>query len=299
MTGAMVKYSTEHGEVQLSPDIVRKYLVSGNADKVTHQEVMMFLQLCKFSKLNPFLREAYLIKFGNEAATMITGKEVFTKRAAAAPNCAGWEAGVIVQDSNGKIEHREGTFLMPGDKLIGGWAKVFRKDWSVPASATVSLAEYQRFKADGTPMANWKSIPATMIRKVALVQALREAFPETFQGLYSPEEMPLDTSVLSEDPIDVEAEVVDTTMDDQVQEPVKEVKEKQGDLISPNQAKRMFALAEGDSDLVKAIIKGAGYEKTSEIPKSKYETLCAQIEEAKKAEQQSIEDALSDVEIEN
>ncbi len=299
MTGAMVKYSTEHGEVQLSPDIVRKYLVSGNADKVTHQEVQMFLQLCKFQRLNPYLREAYLIKFGSEPATMITGKEVFTKRGAAAPNCAGWEAGIIVQDSNGKIEHRDGTFEMPGDKLIGGWAKVYRKDWNVPASATVSLAEYQRMKSDGTPMANWKSMPATMIRKVALVHALREAFPEDFEGLYSPEEMAVDTSVLSDEPITIDAEVVDTTLDDQVQEPVKEVKEKQGDLISPNQAKRMFALADGDSELVKTIIKGAGYEKTSEIPKSKYETLCAQIEEAKKAEQQSIEDALSDVEIEN
>ena len=28
-----------------------------------------------------------------------------------------------------------------------------------------------------------------MIRKVALVQALREAFPEDFEGLYSPEEI--------------------------------------------------------------------------------------------------------------
>ena len=35
----------------------------------------------------------------------------------------------------------------------------------------------------------WKSKPATMIRKVAVVQALREAFPEDFGGLYSEEEL--------------------------------------------------------------------------------------------------------------
>jgi hypothetical protein len=45
-------------------------------------------------------------------------------------------------------------------------------------------------------MSNWKSMPATMIRKVPLVQSLREAFPDEFGGMYSPEEMPVDASAL-------------------------------------------------------------------------------------------------------
>ena len=55
-----VEISTEQGPVKLSPSIVRRYLVNGNGS-VTDGEVMMFMSLCKFGGLNPFLREAYLI----------------------------------------------------------------------------------------------------------------------------------------------------------------------------------------------------------------------------------------------
>jgi len=198
----LVKYETEQGEIILSPQIIRRYLVSGEADKVTDQEVMMFLALCKYQRLNPFLREAYLIKFGNNPATIVTGKETFTKRAAASPQCRGWEAGVIVQTKQG-IEQRTGTFIAPGEELVGGWARVHRKDWSVPLEITVSIAEYQRYNKQGELMRNWKEMPATMIRKVALVQALREAMPQEFQGLYSPEEMPIDVAALSQEPVQV------------------------------------------------------------------------------------------------
>ena len=38
--------------------------------------------------------------------------------------------------------------------------------------------------------ATWKKQPANMIRKVAMVHALREAFPEQFEGTVAEEEMP-------------------------------------------------------------------------------------------------------------
>lgn len=196
----LVKYETEQGEVTLSPQIIRRYLVSGDADKVTDQEVMMFLALCKYQRLNPFLREAYLIKFGNNPATIVTGKETFTKRAANNQICKGWEAGIILQTEKG-IEQRMGTFMTPDEKLVGGWARIHREDWTVPLEITVSLSEYQRYTKQGELMRNWKEMPATMIRKVALVQALREAMPQEFQGMYSPEEMPIDVSALSQEPV--------------------------------------------------------------------------------------------------
>ncbi|WP_422446011.1 phage recombination protein Bet [Thermoanaerobacterium sp. DL9XJH110] len=208
---ASVEYETDTGKIKLSPAIVKQYLVNGEAEKVTDQEVMMFLALCKFQKLNPFLREAYLIKFGNKPATIVTGKETFTKRAAKNELCTGWQAGVIILKKDGQIEKRNGTLVLPGEELVGGWARVSRKDWKEPLEITVSLSEYLRKKEDGTPMRNWREMPATMIRKVALVQALREAFPETFQGMYSPEEMSIDDSQLSEKPIssiDIETEPI-------------------------------------------------------------------------------------------
>ena len=45
------------------------------------------------------------------------------------------------------------------------------------------MAEY------GKNQSTWKSIPCTMIRKVALVHALREAFPNDLGSLYIEDEM--------------------------------------------------------------------------------------------------------------
>jgi len=49
----------------------------------------------------------------------------------------------------------------------------------------VKLAEYDTGKS------LWKGKKATMIRKVALVHALREAFPSTFGALYDESEVPV------------------------------------------------------------------------------------------------------------
>ena len=71
---------------------------------------------------------------------------------------------------------------------MGGYAKVFRRDRTHSYCVEVSFDEYAARKKDGSLNSQWSKKPATMIRKVALVQALREAFPENFSGLYSEEE---------------------------------------------------------------------------------------------------------------
>lgn len=184
----MTEYECGGQMVKISPNMIKKYLVNGNG-AVTDQEVMMFLSLCKFQKLNPFLREAYLIKYGNQPATIVTGKEALAKRAMRNLNYAGYEAGVVVSfPENGQIENRVGTIVLEGEDLVGGWAKVYVKGWEQPLTVTVSFEEYCQ-KKDGKPMSNWATKPATMIRKVALVQALREAFPEDLSGMYAAEEV--------------------------------------------------------------------------------------------------------------
>lgn len=227
----IVKYETDNGEVTLSKDIVKRYLVSGDPSKVTDQEVMMFIQMCRYQGLNPFLREAYLIKFGNSPATLVTGKDTFTKRAAKSERCAGYEAGVIVQKEDGTIEQRKGALVLPKEKLVGGWARVYRKDWQVPMEITVSLEEYKRYNSKGELMRNWKEMPATMIRKVALVQALREAIPEEFGGLYSPEEMPVDTTKLDETAIEVPFEVQEEAPEQKEEKTEEKASERQIKLI--------------------------------------------------------------------
>jgi hypothetical protein len=70
-----------------------------------------------------------------------------------------------------------------GELLIGGWARVHVRG-KKPFYDEVTRDEYD------TGRKLWESKPATMVRKVALVHALREAFPDDFAGLYSEEEMP-------------------------------------------------------------------------------------------------------------
>lgn len=186
----IVKYEANGEMVKLSPTTVKKYLISGGGN-VSDQEVMMFLSLCRYQHLNPFLREAYLIKYGNnDPATIVVGKDVFTKRADATPTYGGKQAGVIVIDRDGEVKEREGALVLPSETLVGGWAKVFIKGHDTPEYASVSFEEYVGRKKSGEINGQWSKKPATMIRKVAVVQALREAFPDRFQGMYAQEEFP-------------------------------------------------------------------------------------------------------------
>jgi phage recombination protein Bet len=174
----------ENDRVMLNEGIIKKYI----CPIATEQEIYMFLQLCKAQNLNPFLREAYLIKYGTTPATIVTGKDTFIKRARSIKEYRGFKAGIIVI-SNKAVVYREGGMLIKGEELIGGWAEVYRSDLEVPVRAEVAFDEYVGKKSDGTINKQWTEKPATMIRKVALVQAHREAFPNQFEGMYSAEEM--------------------------------------------------------------------------------------------------------------
>ena len=153
--------------------------------------MIQFIFLCRANQLNPFIGDAYMVKFlprdgqRPEPAQMIISKSAFMKRAESAHCYDGYQAGVILL-RDGKIVEEEGSFFLPGDTLIGGWAKVYRKDREHPVVARVRLQEYNKGKS------TWAAMPGTMIRKVAIAQAFREAFPLTVDGMYTPEEMPED-----------------------------------------------------------------------------------------------------------
>lgn len=191
------EYLSNGETVILSPNLIRKYLVSGGGN-VSDQEVMMFLSLCKFQHLNPFLREAYLIKYGDrQPATMVVGKDVFLKRARHHEDFSGIQAGIIIQDNEtGDIEEREGSFYLATEEtIVGGWAKCFIKGYDVPFYVSVPMDEYIGKKKDGEVNSQWSGKPATMIRKVAVAQVLKEAFPDDNAGMYAPEEIPEATEI--------------------------------------------------------------------------------------------------------
>lgn len=182
-------YEVGGQKVELSPEVVREYMVSGDKEKVTIKEIIMFMNLCKFSGLNPWAKEAYCIKYGSEPATMVVGKEAYLKRAEANESFDGFESGVIVYNpAEQAIEHRAGSVKLPEEEIIGGWAKVYRSDRTHPYVAEVGFDEYAARKKDGSLNSMWSKKPGTMVRKTALVQALREAFPSSFGGAFTEEE---------------------------------------------------------------------------------------------------------------
>ena len=151
-----------------------------------------------------------------------------------------------------------GTTFLPefGEQLIGGWAKVYRKDCKVPFETTAMFKEYK-----GPAGSLWDSKPATMIRKVALVQALREAFPDMYGGLYSQEEInEIDDSALPEEPV---APIV-------------------GDELI-NKETETFLLEKFDRDpqFAKKILSVFGYKKLTDVKQCDVEPIIARIAEVK------------------
>lgn len=186
---SVVKYDAGGVEIKLDPETVKNYLVRGNGN-VTDQEVLFFIRTCQAQKLNPLVYgEVYLIKFGSDPAQLVIGKETYMKRAFKNPNYSGMKSGIVVQRGD-NIVQKEGTCLYPSEALLGGWCRVFHElnGKDVETFKEVSLAEYQKLNKEGKPMANWGSKPCTMIEKVAVSQAVRAAFPDDYQGLYTAEE---------------------------------------------------------------------------------------------------------------
>lgn len=182
-----VVYEVDGNEIKLTPSIVQNYIVGTDA-RITMQEFKFFTELCKARKLNPFLKEAYCIKYGNQPAQIVVGKDVALKIAIANPNYNGMESGIIVLDESGAVIERKGTFRLQSEQLVGGWAKVYRKNWEHPTYCSVSFDEVAQRKRDGSLNQNWGGKGATMIEKVAKVRALRETFISDLGGMYEAEE---------------------------------------------------------------------------------------------------------------
>ena len=84
--------------------------------QATDAECKIFLETCKQYHLNPFTKEAYLIHYDNKnadtASTIVLGKNCYMQMAERHPAYDGFEAGVIVIDTEvGELIHREGSIV--------------------------------------------------------------------------------------------------------------------------------------------------------------------------------------------
>lgn len=176
-----VSFKNEQGQdIVITPDDIRN-LFCPDADQ---KEVSLFLQFCKTNRLDPFKKDAYMVKYGNAPAQTITNYQVLNRIACANPNYNGIENGITVL-RDGEIVHKEGcaVYKVLGEILLAGWARVKFKDGKCPAYAELSLDEFSTGKN------NWAKMPGVMIEKCAKAAAWRLAFPDDLQGMYCSEEM--------------------------------------------------------------------------------------------------------------
>lgn len=207
----------EQKEIILTPALVSDVLAVRTRKGIgpSKADIRIYLERCAAQGMNPFLGDAYLIGYDNDDGTatfsMITAHQSLLKRAEPHPQYDGIESGVIVirkdlmpkeplRDTKPTPEEieaaraaskpladlavkRTGELIYPDEIVVGGWAKVFRRDRSRPAVAELTFSVYDTTKS------RWRKDPGGMIVKCAEASALREAFPTMLAGMYIAQEM--------------------------------------------------------------------------------------------------------------
>lgn len=160
------------------------------AGSVSQKEIVSFMMMCQVWNVNPYMKEAYLIKYGSSPASMIVAEKVYEQRADSQPGYRGMKYGVIFEDADGNEQKREGKRINKrrGEVLVGAWAEVYREGRETTYTE-IDFDEYVGKKKDGTVNSQWAGKPATMLCKCVKAAALRDAYPNAFAGMYIAEEM--------------------------------------------------------------------------------------------------------------
>ena len=192
MTRKMTYLLPDGEEMNITPQMVQKYLVTGRKEFITEQELLYFMHECKARRMNPFLRECWLIKYSQKDNAQIV-ESIHHKRNKARrhPDCLGWRKGIVYQDSEKKIRESTHPFLPEGCVLMGGFFEATPKGWLTPFRHEVSLASVVKRKQDGSLTVFWKvDKQPQQVMKVAESQGLSALWGDTVGAGAIPEEVP-------------------------------------------------------------------------------------------------------------
>lgn len=186
----VVKYKPLNGgdEIELSINMVRKFLTKPTKEgrEASDAEVVKFMMLCKAGSFDPWQGDAVLVGYdsgGGAEWSLITTVHAMMKRAELSDHFDGLEFGIVVMGADKQtVTERQGTIVYDHETLLGGWAKVYRKDRSRPFYCQVNLRTYDK------GIFRWKTDRPGMIAKVAKGQAMRDAFSNSLSGVYLREE---------------------------------------------------------------------------------------------------------------
>jgi phage recombination protein Bet len=186
---------------QVTQQLLLDYLTA-TTPGLNQSQVQQFLAVSMAFNLNPWKKEVYPIPYtsnGKTTMSIVTGYEVYLKRADLNPNYDGYQIewnGTFVRSKvtkNGKNGSYSTDVLLPKDDDVSCICTVYRKDRKMPVRCEVFYSEYTQ----GNSI--WHTKPRVMLEKVAIARAMRLAFPTEFGGMpYEsaelPKEMGLDPS---------------------------------------------------------------------------------------------------------
>jgi phage recombination protein Bet len=170
-----------HGAVVLTRAAVADLVASGYIPKGTPDgTIRLYARICAATGLSPIKRQIHLVARWTKDGTVYTPQ-------------TGIDGYRFLADMTGKyMAGREPQFLMDKEgNLISATAYVKRLhgvEWHEVA-ATAFYSEYVQTNKEGQPNAMWRKSPHVMLAKCAEALALRRAFPGSFAGLYTDEEM--------------------------------------------------------------------------------------------------------------
>ncbi len=160
--------------IDLTPEqvaIIKNTVAKGT----TNTELAFFLNVCKTTDLNPFIKEIWCYK--DKMGNLITfaSRDGFLKKAQMNKAYAGIRSSEVCENDDfllnipeGKINHII-DFKSARGKIIGGYAMVFRKG----GEPTIEWADINTYDKKQNA---WSTHKSEMIKKVAEVHALKKAF---------------------------------------------------------------------------------------------------------------------------
>jgi phage recombination protein Bet len=215
--------------------------------RVSEQELIKALAVSKHLGLDPIKKEVHFVPYGNTVQLVVSYTE-YIKRAERSGRLNGWNV------------------VYGNDKDLGTYAEIVihRKDWEHPFVWRVYLNEVKQ----ESPL--WKKSPSFMLRKTAIAQGFRLAFPEEVAELpYEEAELPPNNYHPSVNPIT--GEVIEISTESSALEDVEMATERQIKAIHVIAAKKGI----NHKNLIK---EKFGVESSKELTKEQASQLIAELQ---------------------
>jgi phage recombination protein Bet len=227
----------------------------------TNDELLMFMQYCKKTGLDPFSRQIWSIE--RKSYNSDTGK---------------YEASRTIQvsiDGFRLVAERTGKYIGQTPVMwcgedgvwVDAWVSksypvaakvgVYRSDFKEPLYSVAKFDSYVSKTKDGKPTQMWAKMPDLMIAKCAEALALRKAFPMELSGLYTNDEM----DQAEKPPLETEQE--------QNKKTTKEVESQKKQKIDPTTILNNITSSQSIEELQKSYENAVSFMRANNMPEIK------------------------------